>query len=113
MSEDPGGHGVEGIPSWIRQRAHRREFRISIHARTEMDDEHISTGEVMDCLMEPRILENYPDHQRGPCCLVYGESTRGRELHVVCTTQGETLIVITTYEPRMPWWRNSTERNRS
>jgi hypothetical protein len=33
-------------------------------------------------------------------------------LHVVCTTAGPTLILITVYKPRPPKWVSPTQRRR-
>jgi hypothetical protein len=56
------------------------------------------------------VLENYPEHRRGACCLLYGRAANGRHLHVVCTTAQPVLIVITVYEPRPPRWITPTQR---
>ena len=60
----------------------------------------IYTWELETALMHCEIIENYPDNQRGPSCLVLG-FCNARPVHVVCTIKediGE-LLLITLYDP--------------
>ena len=77
-----------------------------------MVEEDISLDQLRQALVTGRILENYPEHRRGPCCLVSGNTLAGRPLHVVCTTAQPALIIITTYEPKPPKWPTPTQRGR-
>ena len=72
--------------------------------------EDISLQDVFEALAQGEILEDYPEHRRGPCCLVGGFTERGRPLHVVCTTAQPMLIAITVYEPRPPKWPTPMRR---
>lgn len=96
----------------VRAQAEAEEIRITIHAQQEMVDEDISLDQVRQALANGHILENYPEHRRGPCCLVNGSTLTGRPLHVVCTTAQPVLILITTYEPTPPKWHTPTQRGR-
>ncbi len=75
-----------------------------------MAEEGISLDEVLQAVAGGQILENYPEHRRGACCLLYGRTANGRHLHVVCTTAQPVLIVITVYELRPPRWLTPTRR---
>ena len=72
--------------------------------------EEITLPEVYDSVLSGEVLENYPGHRRGACCLVNGVTAGGRRLHVVCTTSRSVLIIITVYEPRPPKWTTPTAR---
>jgi hypothetical protein len=72
--------------------------------------EDIALGEVLEALGSAVVLEDYPEHRRGPCCLVLGYTKRGRPLHVVCTSSLPALVVITVYEPQPPKWATPTQR---
>ena len=87
-----------------------RDVEFSHHAREEMEDEAITTDEVLAAIVAGRILENYPDDPRGPSCLLSGATAAGRPLHVVCTTAAPVLRIITVYRPRPPKWVSPTER---
>ncbi|MDH3600081.1 MAG: DUF4258 domain-containing protein, partial [Candidatus Tectomicrobia bacterium] len=60
-----------------------------------MAEEIISPDEVLEAVAVGQVLENYPSHQRGACCLFYGQTQQMRPLHVVCTTSQPRLIIIT------------------
>ena len=75
-----------------------------------MDAEEITLDEVLAAIANGQILENYAEHKRGPCCLLYGRTQQGRPLHVVCTTAQPLLIIITVYEPLPPKWVSSIQR---
>jgi hypothetical protein len=88
----------------LRAQAAADAIRVSLHAHQEMVEENIEYGQVQAVLANPQMLENYPDHKRGPCCLVCGQTSSGRFVHVVCTTALEVAIIVTVYEPSPPKW---------
>jgi hypothetical protein len=94
----------------IRERARRAEYRVSQHALTEMEAEDIRLDEVLEAIDAGQIIEYYPDHRRGACCLVWGQTVNGRHVHVVCTTEAPVLVIITVYEPKPPKFPNPTRR---
>ena len=96
----------------IRHQAETENVRITQHAHREMVDEEISLNELLEAIVSGQILENYPEHRRGACCLVNGTTDEGRPLHIVCTTALPVLIIITGYEPKAPKWLTPMARNR-
>ena len=94
----------------IRSQIANENIRFTQHSHKEMVEEYISVNQALEALWTGRILENYPDHRRGACCLVYGLTHGGRPLHIVCTTNNPTLVVITVYEPKPPKWITATKR---
>ena len=94
----------------IRIQAAGRAIRVTDHAREEMEEESITLAEVLESIANCQIIENYPDHKRGSCCLLYGLTARRRPLHVVCTTSLPLLVIITAYVPVPPKWIGPTER---
>lgn len=96
----------------LREQASVGDFRLTQHAQQEMAEEDISLAEVLEAVDSAAVLENYPRHRRGPCCLLHGTTDAGRHLHVVCTTAQPVLIIITVYEPKLPKWVTPTERAR-
>lgn len=105
-------HDVAHALAWIQAQADAGNFRVTQHAAVEMDEEDILLGDVLQAISGGEILENYPEHRRGACCLLHGTTGTGRPLHVVCTTSGTSLILITVYEPMLPKWKTPTQRNR-
>ncbi len=94
----------------IQRQVAAETFRVTQHAQKEMDAEEITLDEVLAAIANSQILENYAEHKRGPCCLLYGRTQQGRPLHVVCTTARPLLIIITVYEPLPPRWVSPIQR---
>jgi hypothetical protein len=94
----------------IRIQARAENVRITEHAQQEMVEENIILDEVLEAIGRGQILENYPKHRRGACCLLNGLTQNGRPLHIVCTTTRPVLIIITAYEPKPPKWVTPTQR---
>lgn len=103
----------EEILRRIREQAIRGEVRLTLHAHQEMVEEAISYEEILQAIVSGQILEDYPEHKRGPCCLLGGVTQAGRSLHIVCTTAQPILVIITVYEPKPPKWVTPTQRGSS
>lgn len=103
---------VEAVLRQIRVQAAAENIRITQHAQKEMVEEDITLDEVLEAIVTAQILENYPEHRRGACCLLNGYTQDGRPLHIVCTTARPVLIIITVYEPKPPKWITPTQRRR-
>lgn len=101
---------VDAILARIVEQVRTDRVRITYHAAEEMLDEDISLGEVYHAMSNATVLEDYPGHRRGACCLLGGRTTGGRALHIVCSTDLPLAVVITVYEPRAPKWVSETRR---
>ena len=106
----PDATELETVLLRIKSQAASGDYRIAQHAQQEMVEDEISLDELLEAIRRGEILEHYPEHRRGACCLVYGPTDEGRPLHIVCTTAQPMLILITAYEPRPPKWRTPRER---
>lgn len=87
-------------------------IRLTQHAQQEMYADAITLDAVLEALNRGQLLEDYPEHRRGPCCLIGGRSASGRFIHVVCAT-GQIIVIITVYEPTPPKWVTPTQRRLS
>ena len=94
----------------IQNQASVGNMRLTLHAQIEMVEENIKLADIYHAIQTGQILENYPEHQRGSCCLLDGEDERGRDIHIVCTTSRNILIIITAYLPLPPKWITPTQR---
>ncbi len=93
---------LEAILEQIRVQAAAENIRITQHAQQEMVEEDITLDEALQAIATGQIVENYPEHRRGACCLLNGMTRQSRPLHIVCTTAQPVLIIITVYEPKPP-----------
>lgn len=83
--------------------------RFTEHARREMESEsfgRIRIDEVLETLTGGEIIEEYPDDQPYPSCLILGRTRADRPLHVVCAPvlAEQRLVVITIYQPDPARW---------
>ncbi len=95
----------------IQAAARSKDLEMSLHAIEEAYAESVSPEEIRQALINGRIVESYPEHRRGACCLMYGDTDAGRPIHVVATSQRKPVLIITVYEPKMPKWITPTQRN--
>ena len=113
----PTEGGLSAVLERLRTQAAPENVRITRHASEEMVEEDIALDEVLEAVQSGQILEDYPQHRRGPCCLIAGVTRAGRPIHVVCTTAQPVLIIITVYKtvykPRPPKWVTATQRGPS
>ena len=109
-TEEPQAHPPEAALTRIRDQARDENVRVTQHAQQEMAAEDVTLDEVLEAIAAGQILENYPEHRRGACCLLGGMTRAGRALHVVCTTAQPVLTLITVYEPKPPKWVTPTRR---
>lgn len=110
--EEPADHGWEAIARRVRHQVVARQVRVTQHASQEMVAEDVALSEVFEAVSSGDVLEDYPEHRRGPCCLLHGRTNAGRDLHVVCTTASPMLVIITVYEPKPPKWSTPKKRGR-
>ncbi|MCX7048000.1 MAG: DUF4258 domain-containing protein [Candidatus Sumerlaeota bacterium] len=103
-------HSTEAIRAHVFERLTQGRVRFTVHAHQEMADENIGPDEILEALTNGDVLENYSEHKRGPCCLIYGITKENRPLHIVCTTSLEYIVIITVYEPLPPKWVTPTQR---
>ena len=96
----------------LRAQAAADNIELTTHARRQMANKQISYDEVREAIASGQLLENYPSHHRGACCLLYGDTQEARPVHVVCSTTTPSLIMITAYEPEPPKWITPTRRGR-
>ena len=83
----------------LRQAFRHNQTPFTTHAARAMLHHRILSAEVVEVLEGPHveIIEDYSTDLRGPSCLVYGRTERGRILHVVLSVHAG--WVITVYLP--------------
>jgi hypothetical protein len=94
----------------MRAQVEREDVRLTLHAQQEMAEEMIYLDDLYHAVTTGSIIENYPDHRRGACCLLWGFDRAGRDIHVVCTTEQPLLVIITAYLPKPPKWLTPDQR---
>ncbi len=73
--------------SQIQRDVHYGKLALTLHGAQEALAEQITTTEIREAILNGSILEDYPEHRRGPCCLIHGKTESGRDLHLVVTKE--------------------------
>ena len=90
----------------------------TFHAKEEMRSEEfgvIKDTEVYEAIiMDGKIIESYPQDEPYPSCLIYGQTMKGRPLHIVCAYSEEDnlTIVVTAYQPDEDIWLDYKRRKK-
>jgi len=87
------------------------------HAVLEMRNEEfgrILEKEVYEAISSGEIIEDYPDDKPYASVLIFGKTSVGRPLHIVCAYDKEenTTIIITVYEPNPEGWIDNKKRRK-
>lgn len=78
-----------------------KQYNITKHAWFEMGNDEITVQMLVQALGfdVPEVIEDYPDNERGPCCLILAWTQNGRPIHACVGYGGDKPEVITTYRP--------------
>jgi len=72
-----------------------------------MDERKISIDDVEYTIMHGEIIEEYPADYPYPSCLVLCAEVRGRPIHIVISSDGELINLITAYVPDAGKWTDN------
>lgn len=96
----------------IRRKIAAGLFEFSKHAVDQTIARHILVEEIKETIDNGRVIENYPEDKHGPSCLIYGNTSRGRPIHVQCSHPARPMIkIITVYEPDPTRWLDFVARS--
>lgn len=104
----------KGIAPIIRQAAARKILFLP-HAVQQMSrpERLISAAEIRHVIDTGEVIEDYPEDPRGHSCLLLGEGTANRPLHVVCAPKAEYLAIIIAYLPSHDQWEDDMRTRKS
>ena len=83
-----------------------QNIRITLHAAKRLEQRGIFLSDVIACIMNGEIIEQYPDDYPYPSCLILGFSLGNKFLHVVIGHHETKLFLITAYFPSCDKWEN-------
>lgn len=79
---------------------------ITVHSMQRFRERNIKYSDIINCIKNGEIIEQYPNDYPYPSCLVLGISCNEQQLHIVCGTDGEYLWIITAYYPSEDKWES-------
>ena len=77
---------------------------ITEHARIRLIEREIVINDVVSCITSGEIIKQYEDDKPFPICLILGTSTYSTPIHIVVSTDGEYIHLITAYYPDADKW---------
>lgn len=90
---------------------HDAAIAMTNHAKTRFLERNICLDDIESSIASGNIIEQYPDDTPFPSCLIAGKAVNGNVLHIVASTDGEFLYIITAYWPNPDkWTENFTKR---
>ena len=96
--------------AWIKNQIQENQFYFSRHGDQERQNDNLTIVQIKEALQDAIILETYEDTGRGESCLVAGFTRSGIPIHAICGRHGDKLVIITTYIPTPPKFKNPYER---
>ena len=77
------------------------------HVALRLRERGIKRVDVITCVNNGKIIEQYLDDTPFPSCLILGSSTSDKPLHVVCSLDpGVICCIITAYHPSLDKWES-------
>ena len=95
--------------SSIRDKIASGKFNIVDHALTEAFKDGISINDIIYCVNNGKIIEEYPDRKR---CLIFSMLNFDIPLHVVVDYSSDEIDILTAYIPDSRTWTNFQIRKR-
>ncbi len=91
----------------VRELVKARQVRVSQHAILELLDDGISLEAVVEGVEAAMVVEDYPDHARGPCVLCFQLIEMDHPVHVLWGIDAHNrgvATLITAYRPDPERW---------
>ena len=85
----------------IQEKIENGRFRLSLHAELEAETDNLNIAQIVEAILNGKILEQYDDTGRGHSCLIVG-FTDEVPIHIVCGMRDDNVIIVTVYEPGPP-----------
>ena len=90
----------------LRQKCYDGQIKWSSHGLARMQERSIGPTDVINCIANGKIIEQYPQAYPYPACLVLGAKDEDTCIHVVAGYGNDLLWIITVYEPDENEWTN-------
>ncbi len=97
----------------IRRSIGQGQILISAHGYDELASDDLTVREIVAGVTDAVVIEEYPDHHKGPCALVLQKDKRGEPVHVVWglpKNEEVPAVLVTAYRPDPKRWMNGFTR---
>ena len=87
-------------------------YAVTEHAKLRLSERGIKLKDVINCVENGEILEQYETDKPLPSCLVLGLSIENKYLHAVVSHDDEFIYLITAYYPNLTKWNSDYKTRR-
>lgn len=87
-------------------------YAVTEHAKLRLSERGIKLKDVINCVENGEILEQYETDKPLPSCLVLGLSIENKYLHAVVSHDDEFIYLITAYYPDLTKWNSDYKTRR-
>lgn len=81
-------------------------IEITMHAAKRLEQRGILVKDIISCIHNGEIIEQYPDDYPYPSCLILGMAINQKYIHIVIGSDLKTLWIVTAYYPDKNKWEN-------
>jgi hypothetical protein len=88
----------------------RSEVIISNHGYDELAEDGLLVKEIIASVNNGKVVEDYPEYQKGPCVLVLQKDKEGNPMHVVWgipKNVSSPAVLVTAYKPDISIWKDN------
>ncbi len=91
------------------------QIAVTEHARQRLVERGISVADIICCIANGEIIEQYEQDRPFPSVLVLGAAVSGKFIHAVVSNDDEFIYLITAYYPDADTWNHDfkTRKERS
>jgi len=82
-----------------------RKIEFIFHAFERMRERKIPSNMIFNTIMSGEIIKQYEDDKPFPSVLIFNKDTNN-PFHVVVSTDGESIYIITAYYPSSSEWES-------
>ncbi len=89
-------------------------IRITDHADEEAESDYLIFDEIYFSVLNGEVIENYPNDEPYPSCLIYGQTFSKDPVHSVWAfnEKNQWAVLITAYRPDPNRWINWRKRRK-
>lgn len=88
-------------------------YAVTEHARIRLLERGIVLADIIKCVENGEIIEQYENDKPLPSCLVLGLSVREKAIHIVVSHDDEFIYLITAYFPVEEYWEDDFRTRRT